>query len=221
MSPRTTFEQELAALRENMISMGRGIEQAFDTLLAAIAVNDTKQLEEIQNNDRKINEMERKIEAECLSLITRQQPVLASDLRLVSSLMKAVSDMERIGDHAADIAEVAMRLDGINYKEYAKSMPFMLEETRKILCDAVELFLTRDKEKAREFYKRDDQIDDLFNAVKEEIVVCLKDGKKDKDACVDLLMVAKYLERIGDHSVNISEWEVFKETGTVKDYRIL
>ena len=165
--------------------------------------------------------MERKIEAECLLLLTRQQPVLASDLRIVSSVMKAVGDMERIGDHAADIADMAVRLNGISYKEYAPSMPEMLEETRKILCDGVELFMARDKEKAKEFYKRDDRIDELFNQVKEELVACLKEGKKDTDACVDLLMVAKYLERIGDHAVNISEWEVFKETGSIKNERIL
>ena len=111
--------------------------------------------------------------------------------------------------------------DGISYKEYAPSMPEMLEETRKILCDGVELFMARDKEQAKEFYKRDDKIDDLFNQVKEELVACLKEGKKDTDACVDLLMVAKYLERIGDHAVNISEWEVFKETGSIKNERIL
>lgn len=105
--------------------------------------------------------------------------MLASDLRIVSSVMKAVGDMERIGDHAADIADMAVRLNGISYKEYAPSMPEMLEETRKILCDGVELFMARDKEQAKEFYKRDDKIDDLFNQVKEELVACLKEGKKD------------------------------------------
>ena len=204
-----------------MDAMGKGIQQAFADLLSAIALNDLEELDRIQKNDRKINEMERKIEAECLLLLTRQQPVLASDLRIVSSVMKAVGDMERIGDHAADIADMAVRLNGISYKEYAPSMPEMLEETRKILCDGVELFMARDKEQAKEFYKRDDKIDELFNQVKEELVACLKEGKKDTDACVDLLMVAKYLERIGDHAVNISEWEVFKETGSIKNERIL
>ena len=204
-----------------MDAMGNGIQQAFADLLSAIALNDLEELDRIQKNDRKINEMERKIEAECLLLLTRQQPVLASDLRIVSSVMKAVGDMERIGDHAADIADMAVRLNGISYKEYAPSMPEMLEETRKILCDGVELFMARDKEQAKEFYKRDDKIDELFNQVKEELVACLKEGKKDTDACVDLLMVAKYLERIGDHAVNISEWEVFKETGSIKNERIL
>lgn len=215
------FEHELETLRENMDAMGKGIQQAFVDLLSAIAFNDLEELDRIQKNDRKINEMERKIEAECLLLLTRQQPVLASDLRIVSSVMKAVGDMERIGDHAADIADMAVRLNGISYKEYAPSMPEMLEETRKILCDGVELFMARDKEQAKEFYKRDDKIDELFNQVKEELVACLKEGKKDTDACVDLLMVAKYLERIGDHAVNISEWEVFKETGSIKNERIL
>ena len=215
------FEHELETLRENIDAMGKGIQQDFADLLSAIALNDLEELDRIQKNDRKINEMERKIEAECLLLLTRQQPVLASDLRIVSSVMKAVGDMERIGDHAADIADMAVRLNGISYKEYAPSMPEMLEETRKILCDGVELFMARDKEQAKEFYKRDDKIDDLFNQVKEELVACLKEGKKDTDACVDLLMVAKYLERIGDHAVNISEWEVFKETGSIKNERIL
>ena len=215
------FEHELETLRENMDAMGKGFQQAFADLLSAIAFNNLEELDRIQKNDRKINEMERKIEAECLLLLTRQQPVLASDLRIVSSVMKAVGDMERIGDHAADIADMAVRLNGISYKEYAPSMPEMLEETRKILCDGVELFMARDKEQAKEFYKRDDKIDELFNQVKEELVACLKEGKKDTDACVDLLMVAKYLERIGDHAVNISEWEVFKETGSIKNERIL
>ena len=221
MSVRMNFEHELETLRENMDAMGKGIEQAFTDLLSAIAVNDREELDKIQKNDRKINEMERKIEAECLLLLTRQQPVLASDLRIVSSVMKAVGDMERIGDHAADIADMAVRLNGISYKEYAPSMPEMLEETRKILCDGVELFMARDKEQAKVFYKRDDKIDDLFNQVKEELITCLKEGKKNPDACVDLLMIAKYLERIGDHTVNISEWEVFKETGSIKNERIL
>lgn len=221
MSVRMNFEHELETLSENMDAMGKGIQQAFADLLSAIALNDLEELDRIQKNDRKINEMERKIEAECLLLLTRQQPVLASDLRIVSSVMKAVGDMERIGDHAADIADMAVRLNGISYKEYAPSMPEMLEETRKILCDGVELFMARDKEQAKEFYKRDDKIDELFNQVKEELVACLKEGKKDTDACVDLLMVAKYLERIGDHAVNISEWEVFKETGSIKNERIL
>ena len=221
MSVRMNFEHELETLRENMDAMGKGIQQACADLLSAIAFNNLEELDRIQKNDRKINEMERKIEAECLLLLTRQQPVLASDLRIVSSVMKAVGDMERIGDHAADIADMAVRLNGISYKEYAPSMPEMLEETRKILCDGVELFMARDKEQAKEFYKRDDKIDDLFNQVKEELVACLKEGKKDTDACVDLLMVAKYLERIGDHAVNISEWEVFKETGSIKNERIL
>ncbi len=215
------FEHELETLRENMDAMGKEVEQAFADLLLAIAVNDLEELDRIQKNDRKINEMERKIEAECLLLLTRQQPVLASDLRIVSSVMKAVGDMERIGDHAADIADMAVRLNGISYKEYAPSMPEMLEETRKILCDGVELFMARDKEQAKVFYKRDDKIDDLFNQVKEELITCLKEGKKNPDACVDLLMIAKYLERIGDHTVNISEWEVFKETGSIKNERIL
>mgnify|MGYP002563222839 FL=1 len=99
------FEHELETLRENMDAMGKGIQQAFADLLSAIAFNNLEELDRIQKNDRKINEMERKIEAECLLLLTRQQPVLASDLRIVSSVMKAVGDMERIGDHAVNISE--------------------------------------------------------------------------------------------------------------------
>ena len=154
MSVRMNFEHELETLRENMDAMGKEVEQAFADLLLAIAVNDLEELDRIQKNDRKINEMERKIEAECLLLLTRQQPVLASDLRIVSSVMKAVGDMERIGDHAADIADMAVRLNGISYKEYAPSMPEMLEETRKILCDGVELFMARDKEQVKSILQK-------------------------------------------------------------------
>lgn len=221
MALRSNFETHLASLKRNMDEMGEAVENAFDVLIQAIAENNRDVLREIQDNDRKINEMERKIEAECLSVITRQQPVLAGDLRMVSSVMKAVSDMERIGDHAADIAEAALRLNDISYREYAESLPYMFQETQKILCDAAKLFRAGNEADAKEFYKRDDVIDEAFQLVKNELIDCLKEGKRDVDVCVELLMIAKYLERIGDHAVNLSEWEVFKETGNLQNYRIL
>ncbi|HIY19957.1 MAG TPA: phosphate transport system regulatory protein PhoU, partial [Candidatus Blautia avistercoris] len=129
-------------------------------------------------------------------------------------------DIERIGDHVADMADLILRLNFTDFKEYSQSLPVMIEETRSVLHDALELLESRDEKAAKEFYKRDDKVDELFNQVKMDVVNWLKKEQKDVDTCVDILMIAKYLERIGDHAINISEWELFRETGNIGTYRV-
>lgn len=219
MSPRTVFEEELNALKNNIKEMGEEVENAYDRLFEAIREKDSEVVEELKRNDRRVNDMERKIESRCLSLITKQQPV-AKDLRMISAALKVVTDLERVGDNVADIADLILRLNFVNFEVYSAHMNTMIEETKKIIHDGVDAFINRDAHIAKEFYKRDDVIDDLFNKVKEDIVSCLKEEKKNVDDCVDILMIAKYLEKMGDHAVTISEWEVFRETGNMKEFRL-
>ena len=219
MSVRRNFEKELRELKEVIREIGNEVEKAYNRLFGAIEVKDKETILAVQENDRHINEMERKVESKCLFLIAKQQPV-APDLRLISSALKLVGDIERIGDHVADMADLILRLNFTDFKEYSQSLPVMIEETRSVLHDALELLESRDEKAAKEFYKRDDKVDELFNQVKMDVVNWLKKEQKDVDTCVDILMIAKYLERIGDHAINISEWELFRETGNIGAYRV-
>ena len=219
MSVRRNFEKELRELKEGIREIGNEVEKAYNRLFGAIEVKDKETILAVQENDRHINEMERKVESKCLFLIAKQQPV-APDLRLISSALKLVGDIERIGDHVADMADLILRLNFTDFKEYSQSLPVMIEETRSVLHDALELLESRDEKAAKEFYKRDDKVDELFNQVKMDVVNWLKKEQKDVDTCVDILMIATYLERIGDHAINISEWELFRETGNIGTYRV-
>lgn len=219
MSVRRSFEKELKELKEGIREIGSEVEKSYNRLFGAIEVKDKETIVAVQENDRRINEMERKVESKCLFLIAKQQPV-APDLRLISSALKLVGDIERIGDHVADMADLVLRLNFADFREYSQALPVMIEETRSVLHDSLELLESRDEEAAKEFYKRDDRVDELFNQVKMDVVTWLKKEQKDVDACVDILMVAKYLERIGDHAINISEWEQFRETGNIGAYRV-
>ena len=219
MLVRRNFEKELRELKEGIREIGNEVEKAYNRLFGAIEVKDKEKILAVQENDRHINEMERKVESKCLFLIAKQQPV-APDLRLISSALKLVGDIERIGDHVADMADLILRLNFTDFKEYSQSLPVMIEETRSVLHDALELLESRDEKAAKEFYKRDDKVDELFNQVKMDVVNWLKKEQKDVDTCVDILMIAKYLERIGDHAINISEWELFRETGNIGTYRV-
>ena len=139
---------------------------------------------------------------------------------MISAALKVVTDLERVGDNVADIADLILRLDFADFGLYSTHLETMIEETKRIIHDGVDAFINRDVETAKEFYKRDDVIDDLFNLVKEDLVNCLKKEDQNVDNCIDILMIAKYLEKMGDHAVIIAEWEVFRETGTMKEFRI-
>lgn len=164
--------------------------------------------------------MERRIESMCLNLITKQQPI-ARDLRLVSAALKVVTDIERVGDHVSDIAELLLRLEMKDLSEFSPHLSGMIDATRELLDKSVEAFLNRNREEAEEVIRGDDVVDMLFNKAKMDLIHYLKTDTKNADECIDVLMLAKYLEKIGDHAVNIGEWEIFQETGSVENIRIL
>lgn len=220
MSPRTTFINELNQLKENVADMATRVEKNYETLFEAYEKKEKAAIEKIVAVDKDINRRQREIESECLFLITKQQPIV-SDLRAVTASLKVVTDIERVGDHVADIAELLIRMDMKELSVYSVHLNPMIGETRDMLRMAVDAFTGRNKEEAQEVIRKDDVVDELFNAVKNDVIESLKKETRDADECVDILMIAKYLEKIGDHAVNICEWEIFKETGNISDMRLL
>jgi len=217
---RNNYEMQLSNLEEEIQKMGAFVDAALLTTWKALEEQDAELAQKVIHEDRYVNDMQRSIEANCLSIITKQQP-LASDLRMVSAALKVVTDIERIGDHAADIAELVIRCKECDLSFYSKHMKPMLYAAREMVEEAIDSLIKRDSEKARLVIAKDDIVDGLFNEVKGDVVAHLQTNPGDVDFCIDALMIAKYLERVGDHAVNICEWEVFQETGTIRDVRIL
>ena len=220
LTMRTLYLEELNGLRKSLAELGEAVEASFDMLLTAVDSKDEELKMQIIRGDRMINDMERSIESKCLSLITRQQPI-AGDLRMISAALKVVTDIERIGDQTADIAELLLRLKGCDLDTYSRHITGMLQVAKEIVHDAVDAFVSRDRKAADEVIRHDDVVDSLFAKVKDDLVFMLQEGVDNIDACVDVLMIAKYLERIGDHAVNIAEWEIFQESGAIQDIRLM
>lgn len=220
MTPRISFEHQLEALNDNLIEMGQYVEKSIDQIFKALETMDIELAKEVMEGDDTVDDMEKGIEAQSLALITRQQPV-ARDLRIVSTALKVVTDMERIGDHAADIAEIIVRFEHADFYHLSKQVPKMIEATKKMVHDSLNAFIKRDVKGAGEIMKQDDIVDGLFDKIKTEIISLLQGGNQNADYCVDVLMIAKYLERIGDHAVNICEWTIFEEKGTIDNIRVL
>lgn len=220
MTARISYEHELTLLNNDLKEMGRLVENAIAQTFIAFEDQDFAKAEEIIKGDRTVNDMERAIESRCLSLILRQQPV-ASDLRVVSTALKVVTDLERIGDHASDIAELILRMKGDHVYHVVRHLPQMSVSAQEMVRDAIEAFISQDTVAAKKIMERDDVVDDLFCQVKNDVVALLKDSPELSDQCIDFLMIAKYLERIGDHAVNVCEWIEFCKTGSLKNVRIL
>ena len=220
MSPRITFENELKVLRENVSEMAQKVEESYVTLFEALESQDEEVILKLKNNSKAFSKRQREIESQCLFLITKQQPIVG-DLRVVTASLKVVTDIERVGDHVSDMAELLLRLNMKDLSLYSVHVKTMILATKDMIHNAVNAFVERDMESARELIKSDDVVDECFNKVKKDLIESLKKEVKDADECVDVLMLAKYLEKIGDYAVNICEWEVFQETGNISDMRLL
>ena len=209
---RTNFKKQLEQLNDQMITMGSMIENTIETAIAALVSQDTERAEEAIAYDMEIDAQERNIEQLCYKLLLMQQPV-ASDLRVVSATMKMITDMERIGDHAADISELTLLMAGKPYIREITDIEQMAKETTVMVTKSVDAYVNRDLKLAQEVISMDDVVDDLFNKVKSEIIGEIRTGGDDGEQTTDLLMAAKYFERIGDHATNIAEWVIFSLTG--------
>ncbi|HKK96221.1 MAG TPA: phosphate signaling complex protein PhoU [Anaerovoracaceae bacterium] len=208
---RSKFDEQLAALNVSLIKMGNLCENAINLAVATLTENNKRLIKEVNENEQEIDNIEREIEDLCLKLLLRQQPV-AKDLRMISSALKMISDMERIGDQAADIAEISKYVKGTNIKDNTHIMN-MGEATINMVRDSIKSFVEKDLALAYKVMEYDDVVDERFDQVKCEIVENIADNRDSAESGLDLLMIAKYFERIGDHAVNISEWVEFSITG--------
>lgn len=207
---RNRFDEQLALLHEKLIAMGALCEDGIVCSMEALwgdpaAAARTGQIEE------QIDEAEREIEALCMKLLLQQQPV-ARDLRLISSALKMISDMERIGDQAADIAEITRHLqpEALKKEQYLRPMA---QAAAKMVTDSVDSFVRSDLALAKQVQQEDDTVDGYFTEIRRELTLQIQNSPETSQSCLDLLMIAKYLERIADHAVNVSEWVEYSITG--------
>ena len=211
---RNKFDEQLLNLNQKMIAMGALCERSIALAADALLSGNIKGAEEIIAHGHEIDAMEREIEGICLKLLLQQQPV-ASDLRQISAALKMITDMERIGDQAEDIAEIIPHLGGRTGKEL-DDFKSMAEATCKMVTDSIDAFVKKDLELAESVSSQDDVVDNCFVRVKAKLIDMISEIKTDGEYAVDLLMIAKYFERIGDHAVNIAEWVEFSVTGVHK-----
>lgn len=213
---RNRFDRQLVQLNNELIEMGGMIEKAISDTVKALVNQDIELASNVIEYDEEIDHQEREIEQLCLKLLLQQQPV-AKDLRLISAALKMITDMERIGDHATDISGITIELSKESYIKKLDHIQQMAKETMVMLVQSVEAFVNKDMDKARTVIVHDDVVDDLFNKVKAELIAMIHEDVNAGEQASDLLMAAKYFERIGDHATNISEWVIFSITGQHPD----
>lgn len=208
---RSRFDEQLALLNQELITMGSLCEQVIALASSALTEGSTETASKIAPVDREIDQMERDIESLCLRLLLQQQPV-ARDLRQISAALKMVTDMERIGDQAEDIAEIIPFLNGRTRDEHLQ-IGRMAEGAIRMVTDSVEAYVKQDTRLADAVIAYDDIVDACFCEVKDNLIELIAGNPKDGEYALDLLMIAKYFERIGDHATNIAEWVQFSITG--------
>ena len=212
---RNRFDEQLFELNREIIEMGSMCEDAIASAAQAMITGDTELAAQVMKNSTAIDQMERDIERRCMKLLLHQQPV-ARDLRLISAALKMITDMERIGDQAEDIAEIVISLNGHTIEEM-QLVGEMAHKTIKMVTDSVDAFVKKDVELAKKVIDQDDVVDDYFSEIKHGIIALLAENDADGELMLDLLMISKYLERIGDHATNIAEWVIYSVTGTHKE----
>lgn len=212
MAPRETFERELNELQIQIEKMSRMVQETYKDLLNAVSKRNEEEILAVIRSDKKFYEMKKQIEEQCLRLIIRQQPI-ATDLRIVSSVLKMVTDIERVGNHAGDIGELMLRNQLRALSEYSVHLDGMIIVALELFANSIDAYVKDDTRASCKVIKDDDIVDDLFNKVKMDIIAGLKEESKNADEYIDMMMLAKYLEKIGDHAVNVAKWQIYKEEG--------
>ena len=215
---RNKFEEQLSELKDLLTRMGELNCEAIGDAVTALETQNTALAKQTKGVEALVDEKEQQIERLCLKIILKQQPV-ASDLLFVTSAMKMITDMERIADQAVDISELVVKMSQLPYADIPTEIYDMAERVKDMVASAVESFVERNMELAKETCRADDAVDDLFDAVKKKLThVMYKDIDDDENGeqALDMLMIAKYLEKIGDHATNIAEWVMFMMTGEHK-----
>ena len=212
---RNRFDEQLFELNREIIEMGAMCEEAIASAVKALTTGDMELAGRVKTNSSAIDQMERDIEGRCMKLLLHQQPV-ARDLRLISAALKMITDMERIGDQAEDIAEIVTFLNG-HTMEGMELIEEMARETIEMVTASVDAFVKKDVEMAEKVLVQDDIVDNYFARVKHDIISLIAENSTDGEFALDLLMISKYFERIGDHATNIAEWVIYSVTGEHKE----
>ena len=210
---RSRFDAQLEQLNVELIKMGALCEEAITASVSALMKYDRTVVQMVFEKDNEIDHMERDIETFCMRLLLQQQPV-ARDLRLISAALKMITDMERIGDHAGDISEMTLLMSDEPYIISPEEIQGMAKETTDMVIKSIDAFVKRDMELAKKVIAQDDVVDDLFMKVKQDLIQMINKSAENGEQAADILMVAKYFERIGDHATNIAEWVIYSITGS-------
>ena len=219
MELRPIYDAELGALSAALIEMGGRAAHALDLAMDALTRLDKDLARQVMRDDQRIDDLEHDIEQRCLRLLLKQQPV-AGDLRKIGTAMKMVTDIERIGDAAADICENILYLTDCTFPDIRRQVLDMAKDARSMVDDSIRAYVQEDLALARATIDRDDVVDAAFARIREALAGEIGSDKHQMDAIIDYLMIIKYLERVGDHAVNICEWVEFNQTGIHKEGRI-
>ena len=205
---RNKFDEQLLELNKEMIEMGNKIILSIKNAIEALVARDENMAKAIMGSDEEIDHLQKKIEGICFNLLIQQQPV-ARDLRTVTAAMKMVTDMERIGDHAADISEMTILMGQNSQIDKFEHISQMATETMIMLNHSIEAYVEKNVIKAKEVIEHDDIVDDLFVEAKKDVIELILNSPSEGEGATDILMIAKYFERIGDHATNIAEWVIY------------
>lgn len=205
---RSKFDEQLLELNKEMIEMGNKIILSIKNAIEALVARDENAAKEIMERDIEVDHLQKKIEGICFNLLIQQQPV-ARDLRTVTAAMKMVTDMERIGDHAADISEMTILMGQSSQINKFEHISKMATETMIMLNHSIEAYVEKNVIKAKEVIEHDDIVDDLFVEGKKDVIELILNNPSEGEEATDILMIAKYFERIGDHATNIAEWVIY------------
>jgi len=217
MSVRSEYDKELVQLHKSLLKMGAYIEKSITDTIEAFENQDVRKAKEVIMHDDVIDSMETNIEAECLLLIARQQPI-AGDLRMIASVLKIITDLERIADHCADISDFTIKLSKSPYKHNVKEIPNMALKVKEMIKDTIDAYVELDVEKAVKTAKEDDIVDDYFEKSINNIKNLMMKDSEFVEQGIYLLLIAKYLERMGDHATNVCEWIAYRVTGNRETY---
>ncbi len=212
MSVRKIFEEELQALKNELVEMCRLTENMIDGAIKSLVNHDRELGRSIGETDKQVDDYEMDIEKKCMRILLKQQPV-AKDFREVSTALKMITDIERFGDQASDIGDIVYNMPGEKYIKKLTHITKMGELAVKMVHESVNSFIKNDEKLADCVISMDDEMDDLFKTVKDELIALIKKDADNGDQAIMLMMIAKYLERIGDHAVNVAEWAKYNETG--------
>ena len=215
---RNKLDEQLRQINKALIEMADLVQYAIAQAIKALVEQDMDLARKIMEFDDEVNDKEKEIENLCLKVIMQQHPV-ARDLRFISAVLKIITDLERIGDHASDISEISLYLAEKEFIKKLEHIPQMAVETTKMVADSIAAFVNKDVELATAVIANDDVVDDLFMVVKSELISLIKQKAENGDQALDLLMIAKYFERIGDHATNVAEWVIFEITGSHYAYK--